>query len=112
MRGRHVEFVACYERGTENNAGVSGNMDISFQVGADGRASNVATRGLGDAPEVGRCIADAVRGTSFPPPPSGTSAIVHSIHFSRRFDTPPEAPAPRAPEPAPAAPSEPAPAAP
>ena len=99
LRGRHVEFVACYERGTENNAGVSGNLDISFQVGSDGRATNVATRGLGDAPEVGRCIADSIRGVNFPAPPSGTSAIVHSLHFSRRFESPPEpaAPAPEAP---------------
>ncbi|MFO0629361.1 MAG: protein kinase [Polyangiales bacterium] len=56
-------------------------------------------------PEVGRCIADSVRGMSLPPPPSGTSAIVHSIQFSRRFDPPPEpAPTPTpAAEPAPAA---------
>jgi serine/threonine protein kinase len=104
MRARHVEFVACYERGTEGNANISGSVDITFQVGTDGRPSGVATRGLSAAPEVGRCIADSVRGMSFPPPPSGTSAIVHSIQFSRRFDPP------ATPEPTPTPAAEPAPA--
>ena len=111
MRARHVEFVACYERGTEGNANISGAIDISFQVGADGRPSGVNVRGLPAAPEVARCIADSVRGMSLPAPPGGSSAIVHSLQFSRRFDPPPEpvAPAP-APAESPAAPAEPAPA--
>jgi hypothetical protein len=59
MRARHVEFVACYERGTEGNANLSGSVDISLQVSTDGRPSGVTTRGLPTAPEVGRCIAVA-----------------------------------------------------
>lgn len=73
MRARQGEFVRCYEAGTQGHDGVAGRLEIQFTVSPNGRAENVRARGLEAAPEVGTCVAEIVRGMSFPPATSAAT---------------------------------------
>jgi len=101
LRERGVDVQACYERGTESNPSLAGRLMIFYSVGLDGRTSDVSTRGLSEAPAVGECVANVVRGMTFRSPPPQPMTLVYQWTFRSR-------PAPTAP---PAAPTEAAPAA-
>jgi len=107
MRGRQADFLRCYEQGTQNQREVGGRLELQFTVTPSGRAENVRPRGLDAAPDVGTCVADIVRGMSFPPGDLGGNPLTHTMNFRREVAAPrpPPAeapPAPPAPTPAPA----------
>ncbi|MEZ4410785.1 MAG: hypothetical protein R3A52_30535 [Polyangiales bacterium] len=98
MGARQIDFLACYERNTDPANAVAGTLTLTFNVSGEGRATGITTRGLANAPEVGRCVADVVRGLEFgEAPPGGVPGFIHTFRF-----------APRAPAPRPAAPAAPA----
>ncbi len=114
IREHRVDIEACYERGTESVPNVHGQLTIFFVVGPDGHASEVSTRGLGEAPAVGDCVATMVRGMTFHAPPPSPMTMVYQWTFRRARPEAPTAPAspvpatdpptapPSAPSPAPA----------
>jgi serine/threonine protein kinase len=106
MRARQGDFVRCYEAGTQGHDGVAGRLEIQFTVSPNGRAENVRARGLEAAPEVGTCVAEIVRGMSFPPGDLGGNPLIHVMNFRREVSAPRPSPSP-APAPAPEAPTEP-----
>lgn len=82
VRGQLGGITSCYERALRNNPTLSGRVDARFTLSDSGRASVVEARGLSEAPEVGSCIAGAIRRLAFPPPAGGTGAFTFPFTFA------------------------------
>ncbi len=82
VRGQLGGITSCYERALRNNPTLSGRVDARFTLSDSGRASVVEVRGLSEAPEVGTCIAAAIRRLAFPPPAGGTGAFTFPFTFA------------------------------
>ncbi len=80
VRGQLGGITSCYERALRNNPALSGRLDVRFTLSDSGRASVVEVRGLSEAPEVGTCIAAAIRRLAFPQPAGGT--VVFTFPFT------------------------------
>lgn len=79
IRGQLGGIRSCYERALRNNPTLSGRIDVRFTIGGSGRATSVTPSGMSAAPEVGTCIASAIRRIAFPVPTGG------SVEFSFPF---------------------------
>ena len=68
---------ACYEQGLARNAGLSGQVTVAFEIGAQGalNSSNVARSSLGDAGVEG-CITQKMMSWVFPKPLGGVNVKV------------------------------------
>jgi hypothetical protein len=80
VRGQLGGITSCYERALRNNPALAGRLDARFALSESGRASVVEVRGLSEAPEVGSCIAAAIRRLAFPQPAGGT--VVFTFPFT------------------------------
>jgi hypothetical protein len=80
VRGQLGGITSCYERALRNNPALAGRLDARFTLSESGRASVVEVRGLSEAPEVGMCIASAIRRLAFPQPAGGT--VVFTFPFT------------------------------
>ena len=71
------ELGGCYEPALATLPNLSGNVQLAFQIGADGKVGQSLAQGLkNDAVE--RCMTEVVKTVSFPPPPDGktTTAFI------------------------------------
>jgi TonB family protein len=68
---------ACYEQGLARNAGLSGQVTVAFEIGAQGNlnSSKVARSSLGDAGVEG-CITQRMMSWIFPKPLGGVNVKV------------------------------------
>jgi len=82
MRGQLGGITSCYERALRNNLTLSGRVDVRFTLSDSGRASVVEARGMPEAPEVGSCIASAIRRLAFPQPAGGAGAFTFPFTFA------------------------------
>lgn len=80
IRGQLGGIRSCYERSLRNNPTLSGRIDVRFTIGESGRATSVSPSGMSAAPEVGTCIANAIRRIAFPRPTGG--AVEFSFPFT------------------------------
>jgi serine/threonine protein kinase len=96
LRERGVDVQACYERGTESNPTLAGRLTVFYSVGLDGHPSEVSTRGLSEAPSVGECVANLVRGMTFRSPPPQPMTLIYQWTFRPHAaaPAPTETPAP------------------
>jgi serine/threonine protein kinase len=99
LRERSVDVQACYERGSESNPALAGRLTIFYSVTPDGRTTEVSTRGLPEAPAVGECVGNLVRGMTFRAPPPTPMTLIYQWTFR------PHGPVPTAPPPAETAPA-------
>lgn len=81
LRGELHGIGECYGRVLRYNSGVGGQVDLTMVIGGAGRARVQSTRGLEEVPEVGQCIASAMRRVVFPEPRRGDLRIEVSFHF-------------------------------
>ncbi len=82
VRGQLGGIRSCYERALPNNPTLAGRIDVRFTISPSGSASGVDARGMSEAPEVGLCIASAIRRVSFPAPTGGAVAFSFPFTFS------------------------------
>ncbi len=71
------ELGGCYEPALATLPNLSGNVQLAFQIGGDGKVGQSLAQGLkNDAVE--RCMTEVVKTVSFPPPPDGktTTAFI------------------------------------
>jgi hypothetical protein len=80
IRGQLGGIRSCYERALRNNPTLSGRIDVRFTIAESGRATSVTPSGMSEAPEVGTCIAGAIRRIAFPQPTGG--AVEFSFPFT------------------------------
>ncbi|MCC6996256.1 MAG: AgmX/PglI C-terminal domain-containing protein [Deltaproteobacteria bacterium] len=79
------ELGGCYEPALATLPNLSGNVQLAFQIGGDGKVGQSLAQGLkNDAVE--RCMTEVVRTVSFPPPPDGktTTAFIPVLVKPRR----------------------------
>lgn len=79
---QHVNQVKfCYERRAQLDATLEGKVVVQWTIATNGTvpSSAVVSSTLAD-PEVGRCVADAVRTWTFPPSP-GLVTVTYPFHF-------------------------------
>jgi serine/threonine protein kinase len=88
LRERTVDVQACYERGTDANPTLAGRLTIFYSVTPDGHTSDVSTRGLGEAPTVGECVAGLLRAMTFRSPPPVPMTLVYQWTFRPHGPTP------------------------
>ena len=112
LRERSVDVQVCYEHGSESNPALAGRLTIFYSVGLDGHTTDVSTRGLAEAPSVGDCVANLVRGMTFRSPPPMPLTLVYQWTFRPHGPTPTTAPTETPPAPAAPAPAAPEPVAP
>ncbi|MDO9020808.1 MAG: protein kinase [Deltaproteobacteria bacterium] len=92
LRERSVDVQACYERGSESNPGLAGRLTIFYSVTPDGRATEVSTRGLAEAPAVGECVGNLVRAMTFRAPPPTPMTLIYQWSFRPHGPVPTTAP--------------------
>ena len=79
------ELGGCYEPALATLPNLSGNVQLAFQIGGDGKVGQSLAQGLkNDAVE--RCMTEVVKTVSFPPPPDGktTTAFIPVLVKPRR----------------------------
>jgi len=79
------ELGGCYEAALATLPNLSGNVQLAFQIGGDGKVGQSLAQGLKhDAVE--RCMTEVVKTVSFPPPPDGktTTAFIPVLVKPRR----------------------------
>jgi TonB family protein len=74
---------ACYDRALKQQEGLSGVVEIKFEVSAEGRvrSSKVNSNSTGHD-GLGRCIASVLRGWRFPRPVGGAAVFIYPFVFS------------------------------
>lgn len=99
LRGRHPDFVRCYEE--HSPPGATGNTHISlhFSISPDGSSASV---GVSGPAEVGACVGGILRAMTFPTPVIVTGPFFQDLHFQASQTEPPRDP-PADPQPAPSA---------
>lgn len=77
VRAHINEVRACYNQGLVRNPSLRGRVAIQFTIGGTGVVTNavVGESSLSD-PQVGRCVAKAVKRWRFPKPPGGGMVLV------------------------------------
>jgi hypothetical protein len=63
---------SCYERALRANPELRGRLEVRFTLGETGRITRITTSGVTEAPEVGTCVAQRLRGLAFPPVQGGS----------------------------------------
>jgi hypothetical protein len=63
---------SCYERALRDNPALAGRVEVRFTLGETGRITRITPSGLAEAPEVGACISQRLRGLAFPAPRGGS----------------------------------------
>lgn len=63
---------SCYERALRANPELRGRLEVRFTLGETGRITRITTSGVSEAPEVGTCVAQRLRGLAFPPVRGGS----------------------------------------
>ncbi len=63
---------SCYERALRSNPELRGRLEVRFTLGETGRITRITTSGVSEAPEVGTCVAQRLRGLAFPPVQGGS----------------------------------------
>ncbi|MEZ4381205.1 MAG: TonB family protein [Nannocystaceae bacterium] len=77
VRARINEVRHCYNRGLAKDPSIQGRVAVQFSITGGGKVPTaVVVESTVADPEVGRCIAKAVRRWSFPKPDGGGSVIV------------------------------------
>lgn len=72
----------CYEKELLGRPTLAGQLDVRFEIGADGRVTAATATGFDE--RVGICVADTVDGITFPRPTSGKPVQVSCpIMFTR-----------------------------
>lgn len=74
-------FRMCYGRSLAEQPGLAGLLEVDFTVDLAARVTRVATRGLISAPEVGACVAQIVRATTFPAAQGAPVALAYTLQF-------------------------------
>jgi TonB family protein len=74
---------ACYDRALKQQEGISGVVEIKFEVSEEGRvkSSKVNSNSTGHD-GLGRCIATVLRGWKFPRPVGGSAVFIYPFVFS------------------------------
>lgn len=77
VRSHINEVRACYNQGLVRNPNLHGRVAIQFSIGGTGKVLNsvVGESSLKD-PQVGKCVANAVKRWKFPKPPGGGMVLV------------------------------------
>jgi hypothetical protein len=70
LAARLPELAYCYEQALTAQPTLAGNVQLAFQIGADGKVGQSLAQGL-SAPGVERCMTAIVSATPFPAPPDG-----------------------------------------
>lgn len=83
VRQNYGRFRACYETGLRENPSLEGRISARFVVARDGSVATVQSAGS-DLPNanVVRCVIDAYRDLSFPPPENGVVTVVYPLMLS------------------------------
>jgi hypothetical protein len=82
IRGQLGGIRSCYERALRNNPTLSGRISAHFTIGTSGRVTSVNADGMGEAPEVGTCVAGVIRRLVFPTPEGGSVDFTFPFNFS------------------------------
>ncbi len=100
LRGRHPDFVRCYEQHSPAGATGSARISLHFSISPDGSAASV---GVSGPAEVGSCVGEIIRGMNFPTPVVVSGPFFQDLHFQAQQSEPPrETPSEGASNPAPA----------
>ena len=99
LRGRHPDFVRCYEQHSPPGATGSARISMHFSIRPDGSADSV---GVSGPAEVGSCVGDVIRRMTFPTPVVLSGPFFQDLHFQAQAEPPRETPTENAPSPAPA----------
>ena len=77
-------MIGCYQSSLRG-ATPSGEVDVNFLVGTDGRAKliHVVSNTLG-RPDLGDCLVRLVGAWSFPPPPGGDFGLTYPFVYDLR----------------------------
>lgn len=102
LRGRHPDFVRCYEEHNPPGATGSSHISLHFSIRPDGSSASV---GVSGAPEVGNCVSEILRNMTFPTPVIVTGPFFQDLHFQASQTEPARDPPAEAPTPAASAPS-------
>ena len=78
VRAHINEVRHCYNQGLSRDPSLGGRVAINYTIGADGKVpSAVVSETTLKDPEVGNCVAQAVRRWTFPKPKSGTVEVTY-----------------------------------
>lgn len=76
IRGQLGGVRSCYERALRANPDLRGRLEVRFTLGETGRITRIQSSGMGQAPEVGACVSQRLRGLAFPQPRGGSVDFV------------------------------------
>jgi outer membrane biosynthesis protein TonB len=80
IRPHNREVRACYTRRLADKPALAGKVTATFAVGRDGAVTSASATGMDE--RVATCIANIIRGLTFPPPADGTAKVTFPFVFT------------------------------
>ena len=82
IRAAMPRLQPCYDRALATHPGLHGRLELRFTIQRRGRVIHAVAVGMPEAPEVGTCLVDVLRQTTFPVPENGTLQLFYPLQFN------------------------------